>query len=471
MVHNRLNENETNPNPNINFITALPTPHDPQQQEHARQLLRALAAQVKPVMKAHGFVVNSFEEYEFNAVFSGRNWNAGETVELVLRGPHGGRVPTSYLMSTLCHELAHINHMNHGPDFQKLWAQLRQEVRALQERGYYGDGYWSSGTRLADSATVSGSGIEAGDLPEYMCGGAQTRSRPSNRRRRRIAGTETSRAGPSTHTGAQTAKKRKAGGRLTAKGAFRGDGVALNDGGESKSEVASQVGTGFGKRAGSKKAREERALAFERRIAALQGKGTSSENGQDSDSDSSDFEIVPETDSDRRRAMLDSDPTGNAKLKGTNGKLEDFWDEFIIPRASSSSSGSQPKGKEKETNVPSGATAKKDGDGLKQRTLDGGAVGTGSDVKGNGKGAAKGRGMVLGNIVQDEVEYRKKEALGMTKEQSEGRTLGGNTKRPGPGLESGWACLICTLENESGHLACSACGTERGQASWEGNYS
>lgn len=29
-------------------------------------------------------------------------------------------------------------------------------------------GYWSSGTRLADSATVSGSGIEAGDLPEYM---------------------------------------------------------------------------------------------------------------------------------------------------------------------------------------------------------------------------------------------------------------------------------------------------------------
>lgn len=62
MVHNRLNENETNPNPNINFITALPTPHDPEQQEHARQLLRALAAQVRPVMKAHGFVVNSFEE-------------------------------------------------------------------------------------------------------------------------------------------------------------------------------------------------------------------------------------------------------------------------------------------------------------------------------------------------------------------------------------------------------------------------
>lgn len=29
-------------------------------------------------------------------------------------------------------------------------------------------GYWSSGTRLADSASVSGDGIETGDLPEFM---------------------------------------------------------------------------------------------------------------------------------------------------------------------------------------------------------------------------------------------------------------------------------------------------------------
>lgn len=61
MVHVRLNERETNPNPHINFITALPAASDAAQ-EDARQLLRALAAQVKPVMKAHGFEVNSFEE-------------------------------------------------------------------------------------------------------------------------------------------------------------------------------------------------------------------------------------------------------------------------------------------------------------------------------------------------------------------------------------------------------------------------
>lgn len=57
MVHLRLKEHESNPNPNVNFITALTDDND-----DARQLLRALAAQVRPVMKAHGFVVNSLEE-------------------------------------------------------------------------------------------------------------------------------------------------------------------------------------------------------------------------------------------------------------------------------------------------------------------------------------------------------------------------------------------------------------------------
>lgn len=70
---------------------------------------------------------------------------------------------------------------------------------------------------------------------------------------------------PSLYTGAQTAKKRKAGGRVTSKDKFQGQGVALNEGRQGGE------GTGFGKRAGSKKAREERAAAVERRMLALQG--------------------------------------------------------------------------------------------------------------------------------------------------------------------------------------------------------
>jgi DNA-dependent metalloprotease WSS1 len=124
MVHLRLNTREANPNEHVNFITALPM-RSASDSEDARQYLRALAAQVKPVMKRHGFQVNSLEEYEFNKVFSGRNWNAGglralrrllhtqvrlsscnagETVELVLRGPGGQFLPTSWLINTFCHE-------------------------------------------------------------------------------------------------------------------------------------------------------------------------------------------------------------------------------------------------------------------------------------------------------------------------------------------------------------------------------
>ncbi|KAJ6619705.1 WLM domain-containing protein [Mycena sp. CBHHK59/15] len=266
MVHTRLNEKEFNPNPFINFISPLDV-GEPASQEDARQYLRALAAQVRPVMKTHGFSVNSLEEYEHNKVFAGRNWNNGETVELVLRRADGSFLPASWLMGVLCHELAHIKHMNHGPAFQALWRRLRAEVRALQDKGYYGDGYWSTGTRLSDSAQVAGDGIEAGEFPEYMCGGAHTRTRPTAlRRKRRARQTRPGDPAASNKTGRQTAKRRKAGARVTSKSAFAGEGASLAQGVEIKGK-----GTGFRKQAGSKRAREERALAAERRIQALQG--------------------------------------------------------------------------------------------------------------------------------------------------------------------------------------------------------
>lgn len=50
------------------------------------------------------------------------------------------------------------------------------------------------------------------------------------------------------HTGAQTMKKRKAGSRVTARSAFKGDGRALNE--DLTGDDESKAGTGFGKRAG-----------------------------------------------------------------------------------------------------------------------------------------------------------------------------------------------------------------------------
>ncbi|KAG6813909.1 hypothetical protein H0H92_005758 [Tricholoma furcatifolium] len=307
MVHHRFNEKETNPNPYINFITSLPC-IDGSEQESARQLLRALAAQVRPIMKSHGFTVNSLEEYEHNNVFAGRNWNAGETIELVLRRQNGTFLPIFW-------------HMNHGPAFQALWKQLRAEVRGLQDKGYYGDGYWSSGTRLADSAKVSGVGIEPGDLPEYVCGGAQSRKRPVRRQRKPRNSTIT----PSNSTGRQTAKPRKAGSRITSKTAFVGTGSSLLGDGE---DVKGK-GTGFRKQANSKRARDERALATEKRLLVLQNQAKASSSSApeldewDTDSDDETRELVPESDSERRETLL---TCGKEDLVGL--KSGDLWQDF-----------------------------------------------------------------------------------------------------------------------------------------------
>ncbi len=58
--------------------------------------LQQLAAQVHPVMKEHGFQINSLEEFEWNREFAGRNWNNGETVELVLRRQDGSFAPLQW---------------------------------------------------------------------------------------------------------------------------------------------------------------------------------------------------------------------------------------------------------------------------------------------------------------------------------------------------------------------------------------
>ncbi|KAL0955019.1 hypothetical protein HGRIS_003939 [Hohenbuehelia grisea] len=219
-------------------------------------------------------------------------------------------------------------HMNHGPDFQKLWSQLRSEVRALQAKGYYGDGYWSSGTRLKDNARVSGDGIDGGNLAQYMCGGALSRKRPTARRRRKSG--PRAPVVPSNHTGRQTARKRKAGSRL-AENAFDGGGQKLDDSKDAK-------GTGFGKQAASKRAREERALATERRIQALQSQSQSKasvEPSESSDEFDEEDEIVPETDADRLQTLLQSEK--GLDLSDMKALNTDQW--FDEPEVSSTLDG------------------------------------------------------------------------------------------------------------------------------------
>ncbi|CED83867.1 Protein involved in sister chromatid separation and/or segregation [Phaffia rhodozyma] len=208
----RLNQREADPNPSFGFITALP---GKPQEEKALSIMKALAAQVKVICKTHGLKVYSFEEHPYNTVFAGRNWNAGEAIEIVLRRKNDEFFPSPWLISVVCHELAHIKHMNHGPGFQKFNEELKREVAIMQSKGNYGDGFWSSGARLKDSlADHENVLLGAGDFAENICGGAQRRQRPtSSRRRQRNNTLGLSKGQPSLHSGAQTAKKRKSGTR------------------------------------------------------------------------------------------------------------------------------------------------------------------------------------------------------------------------------------------------------------------
>lgn len=107
MVHLRLNERDTQRNPYINFVRALPGP----EAEQAEHRLQQIAALFKPIMASYGFTLNSLEEFPQNKEFAGRNWNAGETIELVLRTASGGWVPAFAVTHVMAHELAHIKHV------------------------------------------------------------------------------------------------------------------------------------------------------------------------------------------------------------------------------------------------------------------------------------------------------------------------------------------------------------------------
>lgn len=132
---------------------------------------------MKKIMKDRFMFVGTLEEAEFNRVFAGRNWNHGQSIELVLRNSRGQFLPLSYIISVMCHEMAHIEQMNHGPKFQKLNAAIKADVRQMQAKGNFGDGFWSDGKRLRDSVRTGGDNLQASDFPEYICGVTASDSR------------------------------------------------------------------------------------------------------------------------------------------------------------------------------------------------------------------------------------------------------------------------------------------------------
>ncbi|KAG5972870.1 hypothetical protein E4U56_005582 [Claviceps arundinis] len=177
----RLNAKRSQPNPNIIFIKPLPGPNE----KTSQAFLERIAAQCLPIMRTHHLSIMTLEEHEPNPEFLGRNFNAGEVIQLVLRSGRSGRwLPFQYVQMVMMHELAHCKQMNHSRAFWAVRNQYAAQMEDLWRDGYIGDGIWGRGANLGTGAwerNVVQSREEM--LPGHLCGGTY-RTRRGGRRKR-----------------------------------------------------------------------------------------------------------------------------------------------------------------------------------------------------------------------------------------------------------------------------------------------
>ncbi|KNG47518.1 wlm domain-containing protein [Stemphylium lycopersici] len=166
----RINERTQRPNAHINFIRTLPGPTSPT----AENILNRVAAICYPFMKSHMILVQALEEFPYNTEFVGRNFNAGEVIQLVLRDSSGRWLPQRMVEMVMVHELAHCKQMNHSKAFWKVRDAYAVDLRALWARGYVGEGLWGRGREL-DTGALQASESDHVDVPEHLCGGTYGR--------------------------------------------------------------------------------------------------------------------------------------------------------------------------------------------------------------------------------------------------------------------------------------------------------
>ncbi|KYK55555.1 hypothetical protein DCS_07518 [Drechmeria coniospora] len=123
-------------------------------------------------MRKHHLYVLTLEEYEPNREFVGRNFNAGEVVQLVLKSPRTGRwLPFEYVQMVMMHELAHCKQMNHSRAFWAVRNSYAAEMYSLMGEAYTGEGIWGRGARLASGEWERNVVQPDEALTEHLCGG------------------------------------------------------------------------------------------------------------------------------------------------------------------------------------------------------------------------------------------------------------------------------------------------------------
>ncbi|MCJ1386997.1 hypothetical protein MMC17_010126 [Xylographa soralifera] len=177
----RINARRPQPNSRIVFIKPLPGPTA----AFAQDFLERVAAICHPIMKANHLSIMSLEEYEPNPEFIGRNFNAGEIIQLVLKTPYSGHwMSFRSVVMVMMHELAHCVQMNHSGAFWKVRNGYAGEMKELWAKGYTGDGLWGRGKTLLSGEYQGNGEFEAGEMPRSLCGGTYRTSRGRKRKRK-----------------------------------------------------------------------------------------------------------------------------------------------------------------------------------------------------------------------------------------------------------------------------------------------
>ncbi|WPH04285.1 Hypothetical protein R9X50_00717400 [Acrodontium crateriforme] len=274
----RVNERTQRPNANINFIKPLATTA-PADQKIAQDFLERIAAQCFPIMKKHYLYVMALEEFPVNNEFLGRNFNAGEVIQLVLKDKSGRWLSFKFVQMVMMHELAHCKQMNHSKFFWKERNLYADNMKELWQKGYLGEGLWGRGKDLMTGQHVHDRMPEQAEIPEHLCGGTYRRARCKKRKRGNDGADE------ETTTYAERQQK-----RIARKFGNYGDGNALGE--DDLVRGALEQGKrhyGKPKVAQSKRGRELRANAALARFEAAKNQAAESSEaslkGENSDSD------------------------------------------------------------------------------------------------------------------------------------------------------------------------------------------
>lgn len=249
----RLNERTQRPNTHINFIKPLSGADSTISQD----FLSRIAAQCYPVMRTNHISVMSLEEHAPNPEFLGRNFNAGEVIQLVLKDKWGRWLSFRFVQMVMMHELAHCKEMNHGRGFWKVRNTYAEEMQGLWKRSYVGEGLWGRGKGLGSGRFEHDRVPEGGDIPEHLCGGTYRRARGRKRKR----GDGASEKPKETY--AERQQK-----RIQRKFGKHGDGNALGDDELVRGGLEKKRHVGKPKVANSKRGRDLRAAAALARFSA-----------------------------------------------------------------------------------------------------------------------------------------------------------------------------------------------------------